>query len=181
MIEALAMLSNEARECADEVYALGTYLWLFPNTVRYGKRRPGQWTDATRDKRRKRADREWWRRALNVWNLKQGNRAERRRAKRAHVERIAVERGLSLKSSEFTADLAMRVRLSLTLPRPGITHEDICAMGACGVEEDQTTHTVRVTMPADTSAVRCVDVYDEISARLPVHVALLVEAVEVKL
>ena len=82
MIEALAMLSNEARECADEVYALGTYLWLFPNTVRYGKRRPGQWTDATRDKRRKRADREWWRRALNVWHLKQGNRAERRREHR---------------------------------------------------------------------------------------------------
>lgn len=181
MIEALTILSNEARACANEVTALGAYLWRFKSGARRGKKRPGQWTDATRDKRRKRADREWWRRALNVWNLKQGNRAERRRAKRAHVERIAVERGLSLKSSEFTADLAMRVRLSLTLPRPGITHEDICAMGACGVEEDQTTHTVRVTMPADTSAVRCVDVYDEISARLPVHVALLVEAVEVKL
>ena len=166
MIEALAMLSNEARECADEVYALGTYLWLFPNTVRYGKRRPGQWTDATRDKRRKRADREWWRRALNVWHLKQGNRAERRREHRAHIGRIATERGIVPKAGEFTADLAIRVRASFTLPRPGITCGDILAMGACDVEEDQETHTVRVTMPADTSAQRCCDVSDEISARL---------------
>jgi hypothetical protein len=148
-----------------------------------GPKRPGQWGWRARMLRARRLDRAEQRRELQrITRLAERERGPglgcsrgwRRYMDRCGLKDRARSLGIYPKRGEPTKalrDRVLRARIRACAP-PGPTRADLAALTGGVVEVDNTTATVRITMPAGTSAERCEEVRADIVDRLPVFVCL---------
>lgn len=160
--------------CAGAVYPSG-------GLGKRGKKRPGQWGWRARMLRARRLDRaeqrraDEWQRRESLRGKPAGWRAANRLFARLVLETQArANYGIEPLPGEFTQTLRARVyraQCRAYAPEP-FTREDIATLSGGVVEVDHATATVRITMPARTSAERCEEVRADIAERMPPYVAV---------
>lgn len=131
---------------------------------RCGKKRPGQWTERTRAKRRQRLFAADARRASKRTDWTP-TRSDRRRWRRASLLAMARERGLSFADGTFTADIAFRVQAAKVYCS-GPTLAFIGALSG-GKVSQPIPGTVRVSMPEGTTDGWCAHIEDVVRPFLP--------------